>query len=219
MMFNSDFSSDSSKDKIKDKIASSVGDAKDNISAAASDLTTKSAATLDDAKANVGAAVSDLSAKSSATLHGAKASVKGNPIGLIIGGVVVGAAVAAFLPVTDAERRRVQPVRDDLVGRAVKAKDDVVRAGRGVLEETVSAASQAVNKHSNELAKELEDDFKTTDPKPGEAKFGEAKYGEAKFGDPKNTVGRAADTTQNAANRTADNLKNAVDKTASDLKN
>ena len=193
----------SSFDNTKDKLASSLGDVKANANSTASEVKANASSTASDVKANVSSTMTDLSAKSSATLEDAKQSVKGNPIGLLIGGVVVGAVIAAFAPVTEMERRRVQPVRDDLVGRATKAKDDVVRAGRGVLEETVSAASHAVNKHSNELAKELEDDFKTTDVKPAEEK---------------STNDRAADSAQSTVNRTADKASNAVDKTATKLK-
>jgi hypothetical protein len=83
-----------------------------------------------------------------------------NPFGLILAGLAVGAIVGAVVPVSDVERDNLGPLRDEVAKLAKRAAADVVEHGRGVFEETLSAASASVAKHGQALAGDLQHEFR-----------------------------------------------------------
>ena len=85
--------------------------------------------------------------------------VRENPLGLILCGLAVGLVAGAVAPVTDIEREKFAPVRDELVGHAQQAVSDVVDHTKRVVEETVAAATDSATKHGQELAVELQQEF------------------------------------------------------------
>ena len=62
-------------------------------------------------------------------------------------------------PVTDVEREKIAPFRDELASRAQRAADDVVQHGRGVLQETAAAVTASATKHGQALAEDLQNDL------------------------------------------------------------
>ncbi len=78
-----------------------------------------------------------------------------NPIAVIIGIAAVGFIAGLLVPLSDAERVRLEPIGEDLAQRASDARDEIVAQGRQVVAETVSAARGSVQKHGEELASNL----------------------------------------------------------------
>jgi hypothetical protein len=87
--------------------------------------------------------------------------LRDNPLGLILVGLAIGTIVGVLVPVSKLEREKLGPLRDEVVDRARRAADDVVEHGRGVLEETLSAASASAAKHGQALAGDLQHEFRT----------------------------------------------------------
>jgi hypothetical protein len=92
--------------------------------------------------------------------------VRDNPLGLIFVGFAVGTIVGVLAPVSKLEREKIGPFRDDVVGRAKRAADDAVLHGRGVLEDTLSAATASATKHGQAFAQDIQTEFKTPGDSP-----------------------------------------------------
>ena len=88
--------------------------------------------------------------------------LRDNPLGLILVGLAVGIIVGVLAPVSRIEREKLAPLRDEVVDRAKRAADDVVVHGRGVFEDTLSAASASAAKHGQALAEDIQSEFRTT---------------------------------------------------------
>jgi hypothetical protein len=80
--------------------------------------------------------------------------VSDNPLGLVLCGLAIGLVAGALAPVTDLERRKLAPIRDDIAD-----------LGKRVIEETASAATESASKHGQELVNHLQKDF-GLDPEP-----------------------------------------------------
>ncbi len=78
-----------------------------------------------------------------------------NPTAVIIGIAAVGFVAGLLIPLSDAERVRLEPIGEDVAQRASDARDEIVSQGRQVIAETVSAARGSVQKHGQELASNL----------------------------------------------------------------
>lgn len=87
--------------------------------------------------------------------------LRDNPLGLVLVGLAVGTIAGVLAPVTSLEREKIGPIRDEVVDRAKRAADDVVQHGRGVLEETLSAASDSAAKHGQALAEEIQQEIRS----------------------------------------------------------
>ncbi len=88
--------------------------------------------------------------------------LRDNPLGLILVGLAVGIIAGVLAPVSRIEREKIAPIRDEVVDRAKRAADDVVVHGRGVFEDTLSAASASAAKHGQALAEDIQSEFRTT---------------------------------------------------------
>ena len=88
--------------------------------------------------------------------------LRDNPLGLILVGLAVGTIVGVLAPVSRIEREKIAPLRDEVVDRAKRAADDVVVHGRGVFQDTLSAASASAAKHGQALAEDIKNEFRTT---------------------------------------------------------
>jgi hypothetical protein len=81
-----------------------------------------------------------------------------NPLGLALGAVAVGFLAGLLTPVTDYEREKVGPIRDDLLDRAQSVGSDVLEHGKQVLQETVQSAvqtaQQSAQTHSQQVVSE-----------------------------------------------------------------
>jgi ElaB/YqjD/DUF883 family membrane-anchored ribosome-binding protein len=82
-----------------------------------------------------------------------------NPIGLALGAAAVGFLAGLLVPVTDYERRKVPPLRDELLDRAQDVGSDVVAHGKQVVRETaqaaLDAAQQSAQSHAQQIADEV----------------------------------------------------------------
>ncbi len=85
--------------------------------------------------------------------------VRENPLGLVLSGLAVGFLAGVLAPVTDIEREKIAPLRDEIASRAQRAADDVVQHGRGVLQETAAAVTASATKHGQALAEDLQADL------------------------------------------------------------
>ena len=78
-----------------------------------------------------------------------------NPLGLAIGALAVGFLAGLLAPVTDFEREKVGPIRDDLLDRAQSVGSDVIEHGKQVVQETVQSAlqtaQQSAQTHSQQV--------------------------------------------------------------------
>ncbi|MEA2786635.1 MAG: hypothetical protein QOF71_2739 [Candidatus Eremiobacteraeota bacterium] len=81
-----------------------------------------------------------------------------NPLGLALGAVAVGFLAGLLTPVTNYEREKVGPIRDDLLERAQSVGTDVLEHGKQVLQETVQSAvqtaQQSAQTHSQQIVSE-----------------------------------------------------------------
>ena len=81
-----------------------------------------------------------------------------NPLGLALGALAVGFLAGLLAPVTDYEREKVGPIRDDLLERAQTVGSDVIEHGKQVLQETVQSAvhtaQQSAQTHSQQVVAE-----------------------------------------------------------------
>jgi uncharacterized protein DUF3618 len=78
-----------------------------------------------------------------------------NPLGLALGALAVGFLAGLLTPVTDFERDKVGPIRDDLLDRAQSVGSDVIEHGKQVVQETVQGAlhtaQQSAQTHSQQV--------------------------------------------------------------------
>ena len=88
--------------------------------------------------------------------------VQENPLGLALGALAVGFLAGLAAPITDIEREKVGPLRDDLVERAKSVTSDVLEHGKQVLQETAQAAldtaQQSAQQHGQQVLSEAKGD-------------------------------------------------------------
>jgi hypothetical protein len=88
--------------------------------------------------------------------------VQENPLGLALGALAVGFLAGLAAPVTDLEREKVGPLRDELVGRAKDLGTDAIEHGKQVLQETAQAAigavQQSAQQHGQQVLSEAKGD-------------------------------------------------------------
>ncbi len=82
-----------------------------------------------------------------------------NPLGLALGALAVGFLAGLAIPASDYERRKIGPLREELIDRAQAVGGDVVSHGRAVLQETaqatVAAAQQSAQEHGRRVMSEV----------------------------------------------------------------
>jgi gas vesicle protein len=67
-------------------------------------------------------------------------AIQQNPIGLTLTALSIGFLTGSLLPVTEVERKRLEPIRAKIVDQAQAATNDLVEAGKAVAIETAHAA-------------------------------------------------------------------------------
>lgn len=65
-----------------------------------------------------------------------------NPLALVGGAFALGLLTGLVLPVTQAERRNIGPIRDGLIDRAQDVAGEALEHGKAVVRETTRAAMQ-----------------------------------------------------------------------------
>jgi Protein of unknown function (DUF3618) len=88
--------------------------------------------------------------------------VQENPLGLALGALAVGFLAGLAAPVTDIEREKVGPIRDELLDRAKDLGSDALEHGKQVLQETAQAAlgavQQSAQQHGEQVLSEAKGD-------------------------------------------------------------
>jgi len=78
-----------------------------------------------------------------------------NPLGLVLGALAIGFLIGSVLPISEAERRRLQPIGERIADEAQAATNDLVAAGKAVATETaqsaVATAIHSVKTHGHEV--------------------------------------------------------------------
>lgn len=86
--------------------------------------------------------------------------VQENPLGLALGALAVGFLAGLAAPITDIEREKVGPLRDDLVERAKSMTSDALEHGKQVLQETAQAALDAAQQSAQQHGQQVLDEAK-----------------------------------------------------------
>jgi len=81
-----------------------------------------------------------------------------NPLGLAIGAAAVGFLAGLAVPITEYERERVGPLRDELLDRAHLVGSDAIEHGKQVIAETAQAAlataQESAQRHAQQVVRE-----------------------------------------------------------------
>jgi hypothetical protein len=81
-----------------------------------------------------------------------------NPLGLALGALAIGFLAGLVVPVTDLEREKIGPLRDDLVDRAKDIGSDALEHGKQVLQDTAHAALGAAQQSAQQVFSEAKGD-------------------------------------------------------------
>jgi hypothetical protein len=81
--------------------------------------------------------------------------VQENPLGLALGALAVGFLAGLAAPISDLEREKIGPLRDDLVERAKSVTTDAIEHGKQVLQETAQAALGAAQQSAQEHGQQV----------------------------------------------------------------
>ena len=141
------------KGVIGDAVASAKGALGETVAGAKESL----GGTISDTKHALGDAKESLGDSTAGNLAGAKRAIgfaAENPIGLVLGALAIGFLTGLLIPVSDLERERLGPLRDNLIERAKGATSELVEHGKGVLHETAHAAVQSAHAHLSDVTGE-----------------------------------------------------------------
>lgn len=109
-----------------------------------------------------------------------------NPLGLALGALGVGVLAGLVMPVTEVEREKIGPLRDQLVERAQAVPREIAEHGREVLEETTQAAMQAAQQAAQRAATQVVGDVTGATQhgqgQPGQGQSGQGQEGQTQQG-------------------------------------
>jgi hypothetical protein len=74
-----------------------------------------------------------------------------NPLGLALGALALGFLGGLLLPISDIEREKVGPVREQIANRVQTAVAEAVEAGKSVLDDTIAAATESARQKGKEI--------------------------------------------------------------------
>jgi hypothetical protein len=138
-----------------------VGDIKDRVADAASSYASTVADYADDARRNLSAGSERLRTQAHSTYQAASETLREQPLVIAAVGLAAGAAVAAFLPGTDVERRTLAPVGNALAEAAGKAGENLREAaGKAGEKLKEGAAERGLDPEGlKDLARDVADTF------------------------------------------------------------
>jgi ElaB/YqjD/DUF883 family membrane-anchored ribosome-binding protein len=76
-----------------------------------------------------------------------------NPLGLALAGLAIGLLAGLVVPISDIERDRIGPVRDQIADRAQTAVAQAVDAGKTILSDAVTTAAQSAQTQGADIAR------------------------------------------------------------------
>lgn len=139
------------------KVGTALGGAKDTVTGKVGDVTSSLSSTVTDGVGGIAGKLPSTSDVKDVAQRGVGIAAE-NPLGLALGALAVGFLAGLMTPVTDFEREKVGPIRDDLLERAQTVGGDVIEHGKQVLQETVQGAMQTAQQsaqtHSQQVVSE-----------------------------------------------------------------
>jgi ElaB/YqjD/DUF883 family membrane-anchored ribosome-binding protein len=81
-----------------------------------------------------------------------------NPLGLALGAAAVGFLAGLLMPVSDYEREKLGPMRDEMLDRAQSAGGELLEHGKQVLQETAQAAVDTAQHSAQSHAQQVASD-------------------------------------------------------------
>jgi ElaB/YqjD/DUF883 family membrane-anchored ribosome-binding protein len=108
-----------------------------------------------DIKSRVGEAVSHRVEAVRDGAERASSAVADNPLALVGGAFALGLLAGLVLPVTEAEHRRIGPLRDQLLDRAHDVANEAVEHGKQVVRESARAAMETAVTSAQEHGQEV----------------------------------------------------------------
>ncbi len=154
------------------KVGSALGGARRSVSQTLGDTTGRLQDTTSDVRSSVQNTLSNTVGSVTDKLPGpddvryaarrGAGIVQENPLGLALGALAIGFLAGLAAPITDIEREKVGPLRDDLVDRAKSVTSDALEHGKQVLQETaqaaLDAAQQSAQQHGQQVLSEAKGD-------------------------------------------------------------
>ena len=158
--------------RVKDALGERVETVKGTISDAVSGVKNTVKSTIDQTTGRVGEVTNSVSERAGDVASGVTgrlgdakyAARRGvgmaieNPLGLALGALAVGFLAGLIAPVTDLEREKIGPLRDELLEKAQTVAGDVVEHGKQVLQETAQATVEAAQKSAQSHGREILND-------------------------------------------------------------
>ncbi|MDQ6944115.1 MAG: hypothetical protein M3169_16575 [Candidatus Eremiobacteraeota bacterium] len=136
------------------KVGNALGGAKHTVSDKVGDVTSSLTSNVSDGVGGIADKIPSGADVKNAAQRGVGIAAE-NPLGLALGALAVGFLAGLLTPVTDYEREKVGPIRDDLLDRAQSVGSDVLEHGKQVLQETVQSAvhtaQQSAQTHSQQV--------------------------------------------------------------------
>jgi hypothetical protein len=86
------------------------------------------------------------------TASGASMNLQ-NPLGLALGALAIGFLGGLLLPSSAIERERIGPLGDEIAGRLKDTADEVVDAGKTIMNETLATATESVQQHGGDVVR------------------------------------------------------------------
>jgi hypothetical protein len=142
---------------VVDGVKGALGGAKQTVADKVGDVTSSVTSNVSDGVGGIAGKIPSGADVKDAAQRGV-GIVTENPLGLALGALAVGFLAGLLTPVTDYEREKVGPIRDDLLERAQTVGSDVLEHGKQVLQETVQSAvqtaQQSAQTHSQQVLSE-----------------------------------------------------------------
>jgi len=155
--------------RVKDAVSERVETVKGTIADAVSGVKNTVKSTIDQTTGRIGEVTSSVSDRAGdaagsvtdrisdakyAARRGVGVAIE-NPIGLALGALAVGFLAGLIAPVTDLEREKIGPLRDELLDKAQTVAGDVVEHGKQVLQETAQATLETAQRSAQSHGREI----------------------------------------------------------------
>jgi len=146
---------------VKSQVANTASDLKNQVSEAATSYAASVGEYADHARQTMSEASSRLGEQAQSAMHTAHDSLRDQPLLVAAVGLAAGAAVAAFFPATDLERRTLGEAREVLADAASKAGENLLgAAGQAGERLKTAAADRGLNPEGlKELARDVTETF------------------------------------------------------------
>jgi ElaB/YqjD/DUF883 family membrane-anchored ribosome-binding protein len=155
-------------DTVKGTVSDVVSSGKEAILGRARDVSEAVGSTSERAQQGVSDALSSTGDRAQSARQ-AVSMVTENPLGLALGALAAGFLAGLLLPMSNAEREKIEPVRDQLVNRAQSAVSEAVDAGKSIVQETITSATSAAQESAQQHGKEIVQHATAGTPLEGQA--------------------------------------------------